>query len=1548
LQVQASLTSEATELKDMFGSVVELVGRGVLNGVLPGEDANVVSSPAMTLTSERNDPGLPRFKDIVAKGVRNNVGADVLLPKSAIESASESGPLDSVVMVSTLNPYEYVDDVTSSPLIDIRLYQNGDTLPVNNLTTPLSISFPLLQGLAPGKVGQCRFWDERTQNYSSAGCTSHVKVPINYDAPFYDAATIDLQHAIVLCNCTHLTQFNVAASDFKPSVNTLSLSDFSRVSWSQIIRHPVPALLVLLVSLIFLMLLPGARSRDRRLERNTLLEASADEFFLRKGLVRVVNVAAVTRVSGLRRALSTIWVRLRDKHLHLSIWLRHPFSPFTCVDRLIVVYTAEVGSFAANAIFYGAAANPTLVQGVIVGTIAALIVIPYKIVSRKLFEVSAKRKQRAKREKLEAILKEEKRKAKEREEFFFASEESDDGFVVGSKKSVKNRLYEFIGFLFSLLFLLTSVMLIILYGLQFDLAEDYVDDDGVFQTEAFTSGSGASYKWLFACGVSLIQSIFVTNPLMNMAKPFIYKCLGRKTKAELLRKKLQKHYDVFDDDGNIVDRSNADAKKIVPAPTLEEGLKPHISTNRKLFGEKMHGLNVVGLLRETRFRRGLVPAWPIEADGRPVEWNKREFMRGARVRRLPFMRVATATICDLDDADETQVLGDLHARGVLKLSLVDSLTLKGRRGASLVAATDLEADSPSTALGVVKKKAFSTRHNHAMHRYHRLGASAPRNAPVHLQAFGEGISTKVKYAAAKVEQMFNADADKADQAAATARETAKIRQSRQQSLKTPKLMLTPRLGGEKRVDGETADDSPLGGEQPSPRFGEGTPRRSPSLFKRLLSRKPSSDVNVDEIGGEKIDVNKSGTATPSPNRTPTQFVRRLFSRTNSSASANNSVAPAPLLSAVEIRARARARWKMVRKVASKSHERKKQHELAAAGSQRAEVGIEVVLIASSMMTGAPLPARIVRHNVMRTFSALKSFDKLLTAAIIAASALDADQRYGGGDVAAAGAGSAPSTSTTAPSSAPRALAQAAVPSTLSLSSPAPSHVRVHVQGATAAVGAAQNQNGVAGAASGSITATASTPRAPSRVTADVFVSDAPVTVEEGALMWPTAASPPKSLSHSLQQLTTFDTLSDMGLTPPADTGTGNRNRTLSPIASAALSASAAAAPQAVVPTMMQSGSFPASRPSMLQQLQSAPIAQTSSPAAYRQTSTPQAPEEMSLFNALAMSPTRKSVSFAPLSGMGMTVTGKGASATGRGSGSGNGGASASNASASALLVEESTGRGGPRLLMRPPVRARVSGVRRMSAKKDGNGGASDALRRVSGDNNGVRLSTLLSTGDDGGDGGGAPIVSRKAPSTLPLMPSPAHYHDDATTPFVHSTRDRQALDSLIGLDADADVDGGGGGGDASDASATPAAAPIAYPNRAVALAAAAARRPATSHGSSHPYAQAQRQRAPLTLSALPTPVVPQVPRPRNPDFTDDMDVVWAEAQPVAPSLRPPSLRLPAVPASFFAQRSESLGRSSQSSTPATASNIKASASVSVGKVKVDGWLPQKPAQRGGN
>jgi hypothetical protein len=98
--------------------------------------------------------------------------------------------------------------------------------------------------------------------------------------------------------------------------------------------------------------------------------------------------------------------------------------------------------------------------------------------------------------------------------------------------------------------------------------------------------------------------------------------------------------------------------------------------------------------------------------------------------------------------------------------------------------------------------------------------------------------------------------------------------------------------------------------------------------------------------------------------------------------------------------------------------------------------------------------------------------------------------------------------------------------------------------------------------------------------------------------------------------------------------------------------------------------------------------------------------------------------------------------------------------------------------------------------------------------------------------------------------------------------------------------------------ATDAWAPAAgaYPNRAVAL---AARRPATSHGSSHPYVQAQRQRASLTLNALPTPVVPQVPRPRNPDFTDDMDVVWAvengsdddstALQAVAPSLRPPTV-----------------------------------------------------------
>ena len=64
------------------------------------------------------------------------------------------------------------------------------------------------------------------------------------------------------CICTHLTSFSVGLSQFEPNINLLEIEDVRRLTISNIIDHPIPAILVVSVWVFCLLLIFSLPDHD--------------------------------------------------------------------------------------------------------------------------------------------------------------------------------------------------------------------------------------------------------------------------------------------------------------------------------------------------------------------------------------------------------------------------------------------------------------------------------------------------------------------------------------------------------------------------------------------------------------------------------------------------------------------------------------------------------------------------------------------------------------------------------------------------------------------------------------------------------------------------------------------------------------------------------------------------------------------------------------------------------------------------------------------------------------------------------------------------------------------------------------------------------------------------------------------------------------------------------------------------------------------------------------------------------------------------------------
>lgn len=139
---------------------------------------------------------------------------------------------------------------------------------VANLSTPIQITIPH-KPLSPGSFAQCRYWDEEAEEYATDGCVVNTTLSTS---------------RFTVCECTHLTDFNIGEIsffskilelanigniDFKellPSFPSITLSDIKNLTFANIVNSPGPFIVVMVFLALFFLFLPITYEWDRKRE----------------------------------------------------------------------------------------------------------------------------------------------------------------------------------------------------------------------------------------------------------------------------------------------------------------------------------------------------------------------------------------------------------------------------------------------------------------------------------------------------------------------------------------------------------------------------------------------------------------------------------------------------------------------------------------------------------------------------------------------------------------------------------------------------------------------------------------------------------------------------------------------------------------------------------------------------------------------------------------------------------------------------------------------------------------------------------------------------------------------------------------------------------------------------------------------------------------------------------------------------------------------------------------------------------------------------------
>jgi hypothetical protein len=222
-------------------------------------------------------------------------------------------------------------------------------------------------GTTEGTVPGCWFWDEEDGGWSADGCV------VNYFDTTYSLSS----PTQTVCLCTHLTDFNVKATDFVPTINMISSSDVQRVKSSHIRDNPGPTIAVGALIVVYLVLWPCIRHRDKAVPKITV----------QSGLARMASRKTKTELekrhwTGIIKA---VLKTMHYRHAWLGIYFCEVGDRSTGVERLTCALSMILGAMATSAFFFGTENNS--VSGMIgVVIVSGFFMLPIRIVFLVVFK----------------------------------------------------------------------------------------------------------------------------------------------------------------------------------------------------------------------------------------------------------------------------------------------------------------------------------------------------------------------------------------------------------------------------------------------------------------------------------------------------------------------------------------------------------------------------------------------------------------------------------------------------------------------------------------------------------------------------------------------------------------------------------------------------------------------------------------------------------------------------------------------------------------------------------------------------------------------------------------------------------------------------------------------------------------------------------------------------------------------------------------------------------------------------------------------------------
>lgn len=223
----------------------------------------------------------------------------------------------------------------------------------------------------------CEYWSPRATGTGGAWSTDGCK-RVSFNTTF------------TVCSCTHLTMFRskIQMTDFLPSFNTISARDFLNLTPENVRKHPVPLIAIcvwfVICAIFFVVAVRIDRIKDkeamRKLHRQWIVSAERTD--------ATENPEIEVEMTAFQKLKTKAIYSLRHDHLWVSIFLREDAHSYSSAGRALTACVLFLSGYFVNAMFYGN--DQAQLAFISISVISAAIMLPIGFILSLVFALTQK------------------------------------------------------------------------------------------------------------------------------------------------------------------------------------------------------------------------------------------------------------------------------------------------------------------------------------------------------------------------------------------------------------------------------------------------------------------------------------------------------------------------------------------------------------------------------------------------------------------------------------------------------------------------------------------------------------------------------------------------------------------------------------------------------------------------------------------------------------------------------------------------------------------------------------------------------------------------------------------------------------------------------------------------------------------------------------------------------------------------------------------------------------------------------------------------------